>query len=147
MRIKILCIIIIVVSCWFIWHSVSSIEYVAKPTTTSRPETVAVIPQDIERNIDLFSTAKTTQEKTAILDTQIDEFQARRLASANRSEERGSTSRPDREMRNRDLSTADRKLRFESQSPDKQARRMAYFAALRNRMKERGIEPPTRSRS
>ena len=90
-------------------------------------------------------------EKLAILDKQIDEFQKRRKEMEerrNREEERrrqegqnGPTSRPNRDWR-RDSTPEQRQERSESRSPDKMAQRMAYWQALQARMAARGIQTP-----
>ena len=89
--------------------------------------------------------AAAEQERQAILDKHIDEFQKRMAEWRKRQEEQGNREdqeRPKwREMfgsRTRE----ERKADSESRNPDDMARRMAYFTAVRERMAERGIEMP-----
>lgn len=83
-------------------------------------------------------------ERQAILDEAIDRMEQWRR---DRERERNSAaSQPsDRRDRRRDRpppSQAERKTRSETRSPDKQARQMAYRKAMRERMQQRGIQPP-----
>lgn len=83
-------------------------------------------------------------ERQAVLDKHIDEFQkmrkemeARRKAGQN---EEGEKPDPRGFLANR--TRQERKAESESRSADEMARGMAYFTALRKRMGERGIEMP-----
>ncbi len=89
-------------------------------------------------------------DKAAVLDRQIDEFQERMKAMRERwDQERENPSEADREAwrermreRQKDMSPEARKARSENRSAEDMARRMTYFAAVRQRMTERGIEMP-----
>ena len=90
-------------------------------------------------------------DRLIILDHHIDEIQKemeKREASrreGDSSSDNRATSRP---FRDRGGSTPEeRKARSESVNPDEMAKRMAYFAALRARMTERGIKLPERRRN
>lgn len=90
-------------------------------------------------------------QKTAVLDQHIDDFLARmnawEKARQQGEEEDGGESERDREwVRNAiaQMSQQDRKVRSESRDPDRMARAMAYFTAVRSRMQERSIEMPSR---
>jgi len=93
-----------------------------------------VIEENFDKMIDEYFTCPKDRRKN-LLDKRIDEM-----------EKREATSRPSDEQRKKwrerqdKMTVAERKLRFESISPDKQAKRQAYFQALQERMKERGIE-------
>ncbi len=92
--------------------------------------------------------AAPADDLTALLDRHIDEMQnemnqreerrQQREQQPDAGEERPRPRRPDFAS----MSTQERKLRTESRDPDRQARRMAYFSAVRARMEERGIQPP-----
>jgi hypothetical protein len=87
------------------------------------------------------------EEKEAVLDKHIDDFVARQRAFEERREDLQRNQDQDRERFRSafgSMSQQDRKERFESRDADRMARAMTYFAAARNRMKERGIQPPTR---
>ena len=101
----------------------------------------------MRERMDAWYAAETDAEKTAILDQQIDEFEARRAewerrrAEAEESEE----GRADRERFRQMFATPskeERKARSESRNPDQTARMMGYFSAMRKRMEQRGIQPP-----
>lgn len=93
-------------------------------------------------------------DRVAVLDRQIDEFQRfreemeRRRADQERAGQakEGDKARPEREERWRGAmesqSKEERKERSESRNPDEMGRTMAYFGAMRQRMTERGIKPP-----
>jgi hypothetical protein len=93
-------------------------------------------------------------EKLAILDKQIDEFEKRRKEWEDRrkqEEERraqagerqdGPTSQPAHDWRQQQSTPQERKARSESRSADQMAQRMAYFAAVRARAEARGIQMP-----
>ena len=89
------------------------------------------------------------EEKERVLDKQIDRLQEEmkrreaeheREAGADRERDHGPTSRPHRDFGS--MSPQERKTRSETRSPDQMARRMAYFAAMRARMGQRGIQGP-----
>jgi len=98
----------------------------------------------------------TEEERVAILDKHIDEFEARRREWEARRAEREAEEGDDRGEREesreerreqwrermRSQSQAERKERSESRNPDQQGQRMAYFSAMRSRMESRGIQPP-----
>jgi hypothetical protein len=113
---------------------------------------------ELDQRIDEYYAAPEA-EKTAVLDRQIDEFtermermrqvheQDRQANQRGEGEARGdreATSRPRRDWRQRmaEMSVQERKTRSESRNPDQTARHMAYFAAVRQRMEQRGIQMP-----
>jgi len=105
----------------------------------------------IKERVDAWFAAETEAEKKAILDQQIDDFQARREAWNKRRAEQDKSGEDDQNgdrARFRQAfasrSKDERKARSESRNPDQSARRMAYFSAVRSRMNERGIKPPAR---
>jgi hypothetical protein len=92
-------------------------------------------------------------EKKKILDRQIDEWEKMRAdreaerakEDENKTEEEKEKDRQrwrDRMRDGQNRTQAERKSRSESRNPDKMARRMAYFSAVRARMTERGMQPP-----
>ena len=99
--------------------------------------------------MDEYYAAKTDEDRDAILDKQIDEFEQRRkewearrkeqekkdIKKADPNAQRGGPFGPQ--------SREDRKEKAESRNPDQTARQMAYFAAVRKRMGERGISAPS----
>jgi len=108
-----------------------------------------------ERIDEYFGAAPNVQ--ASILDKHIDEFQQRRKGwekrrkefekerKARQAREGGDgESREARRSGDRrrfgSRSRTERKARSENRNPDKQVRRMAYFAAIRKRMSERGIQ-------
>lgn len=102
--------------------------------------------------------AAADDQKNGVLDRQIDEFteQMERMRAqreqwereraereAEDGEERGPESRRSSwRQRFSEMTPQQRKERSESRDPDRTARRMAYFTAVRQRMAERGIEMP-----
>ncbi len=99
--------------------------------------------------------AAAPEEKDAVLDQHIDEFQERMKEWRKRREERRQEQGDDADQeRNREEwrermrgqrgggTSEQRKSRSESRDPDQMVRRMSYFQALRRRMTERGIEMP-----
>ncbi len=107
----------------------------------------AVWEARMDARLDEYFTAS-ADSQSEILDRHIDEMQTemkereerrqQREQQPGAGEERPRPPRPDFAS----MTTQERKLRMESRDPDKQARRMAYFAAVRARMEERGIQPP-----
>lgn len=101
----------------------------------------------MRERMDAWYAAESEAEKTAIIDQQINEFEARRAEWEKRraEAEQSGESEQDRE-RFRQMfsppSKEERKARSESRSADQTARMMTYFAAMRKRMEERGIQPP-----
>jgi hypothetical protein len=118
---------------------------------------------ELDRNVDTWYAAATAEEKTAVLDEQIDRFR-KRMEDWRKQREEWEKRRKERERRraeegrNANANESDdsprrrwgerfrtregRKEMSEGRDPDKSARRMAYFAAVMARMKERGIEMP-----
>ncbi len=99
--------------------------------------------------------AAAPEEKDAVLDRHIDEFQERMKEWRKRREERRREQGDDADQeRNREEwrermrgrrgggTSEQRKSRSESRDPDQMVRMMSYFQALRSRMTERGIESP-----
>ncbi len=99
----------------------------------------------VDRVNEYFDAAE--EDKNVILDDHIAEFQRR---MAERAERRNDEERPSEEEREamRNLfgsrNQAERKTDSESRNPDESARSMAYRAAIRSRMNERGIQMPGR---
>lgn len=113
-----------------------------------------IMEQRMDERIDEYFNAP-EGEKNKVLDKSIDEFEKMRKEREARDAEREKMSEEDREkerqkwrdrMKDREGSRtqAERKNRSESRSADKMGKRMAYFSAVANRMKERGMEPPNR---
>jgi len=113
-----------------------------------------IVTERLDKNIDEYFAASEAQ-KQAILDKQIDEFmewrkkmreafEARRAQREAERKQRGDEqpSEDQQQQRRRRFlgDQGERKARAESRSADKMARRMAYFAAARARMAERGID-------
>ncbi len=100
-----------------------------------------------EQRINEYFAAAEAQRQ-AILDRQIDEMQRQR-EEWERAREQWDREHPTTEPASRparpdftSLSRQEQKTRAESRDPDAMARNMAYRAALRARMEERGIQPP-----
>ena len=99
----------------------------------------------VDRVNEYFDAAE--EDKDAILDDHIAEFQRR---MAERAERRSDEERPSEEereaMRNlfNSRDKAERKNDSESRNPDESARSMAYGSAMRSRMNQRGIQMPGR---
>lgn len=98
------------------------------------------------QRIDEWYAAPTAEDKTAVLDRQIDDFMQRRAQWQRREEELDKEDSQDRdENRERfrrmfaSQSKDERKTQSESRNPDQMARAMVYFSAVRARMAERGI--------
>ena len=81
-------------------------------------------------------------QKTAVLDSQIDQFVAQMAEWRKRREGREERLRDGGREGFSPPSQAERKERSESRNPDQTARNMAYFSAVRARMTERGLQPP-----
>ncbi len=102
----------------------------------------------MRERMDQYYAATTDEDRTAILDQQIDEFEQRRKEWEQRrkADEKEEVERADREQRGPGMfgpqSKDERKERSESRNPDQMARQMAYFAAMSKRMGERGIKAP-----
>lgn len=112
----------------------------------------------LDKNINEYYAAQTDEEKTAVLDRQIDQFQERMKLWEERRREReaadaersktaeGEKPRESREERGRRMwqsqSRDERKARSESRDPEQSAKRMAYFAAAMKRAGARGISMP-----
>ena len=103
----------------------------------------------MQERVDEYYGASSDEERRQILDRQIDEFEQRRKEwQARRAEEEKKNGKdgaqggpfaggPGAQSRE------ERKERAESRNPDQMARQMAYFSAMRQRMSERGISPPS----
>ena len=101
----------------------------------------------MNERMDAWYAAETEADKTALLDQQIDEFEARRAEwEKNRAEEEKDGDEEKNGERERGMfrtpTKEERKARSESRSADQTARMMTYFSAMRKRMDERGIKPP-----
>jgi hypothetical protein len=99
--------------------------------------------QRFDKRVDEYMAAADDQ-KQAILDRQIDEMQAEMREHEER--DQAEPPRGPREGRHRpdfaSMTTQQRKSRSETRDPDRMARNMAYFSALRARAAERGIQMP-----
>jgi hypothetical protein len=87
------------------------------------------------------------EDKTTVLDRHIDEFLARMAEWEKARSERPELSEEERERMQNTFpppTQEQRKARSESIDPDRMARAMAYFSAVRSRMGERGIKMPSR---
>lgn len=104
-----------------------------------------------ERMNEYFAAA--ADQKQAILDRQIDEMQKERQeAEARRAQwekehaqQQAQNGQHNNDRPRRDFASMtpqERKSRAESRNPDQTAKHMAYFAAVRARMAERGIQMP-----
>ncbi len=108
----------------------------------------------MDERVDAYYAAASQEDRDELLDKQIDEFQdrskeweKRRAEWEKRRQEReasgdqeGDEEQPERRDWRRERTQAERKADSESRNPDQTARRMGYFTALRQRMKQRGIE-------
>lgn len=115
----------------------------------------------MDERVDKYFAAATEKDKNVVLDRQIDEFQERMKGWEARRRER----EQEREARGRDgdadgqqttesrderrrrwgrfagsQTREQRKARSEARDPDRTARRMVYFTAMRKRASERGVE-------
>ncbi len=105
--------------------------------------------EEINKRVDEYFAAS-DEEKNAVLDRQIDEFQERMKEWEQRRKEEekkeGEKERADQGQRFAGMfgqqSREQRKERSETRDPDRAARQMAYFAAVRSRATERGIKMP-----
>lgn len=87
--------------------------------------------------------AASDSERQAILDEAIDRMEQWRRDREKERNRAGSQPSDRRDRRDRPPpSQAERKTRSETRSPDQQARQMAYRKAMRERMQQRGIQPP-----
>jgi hypothetical protein len=115
--------------------------------------------QEMDRRMDEYFTAATPEARDAVLDRHITEFQARMKEMERHRAERERTAGPqsgpaqasgpssDGERRGpgpngQPPSREQRKRWSESRDPDRAARRMAYFTAMRQRAEKRGIQLP-----
>jgi vacuolar-type H+-ATPase subunit I/STV1 len=103
----------------------------------------------MQKRVEEYYAAASDEDRKAILDRQIDEFEQRRKEWEERrkqDEKKAGKDGAERGPGFRGLfgpqSKEERKERSESRDPDKAARQMAYFAAVRERMGERGIKAP-----
>jgi hypothetical protein len=119
----------------------------------------------MDERVDEYFAAATEKDKNVVLDRQIDEFQERMKEWEARRQEREREREREREARGRDgdadgqqttesreergrrwrrfagsQTREQRKARSESRDPDRTARRMVYFTAMRKRASERGVE-------
>lgn len=118
-----------------------------------------VFEERLDNNINEYFTAS-EEDKTVVLDRQIDEFQKQMEEWRGQMEEMRKEREARRAEREKNGEKADderdegarrwagpqtreeRKARSESNNPDKMAKRFAYFNAAQKRMTERGIETP-----
>ena len=109
----------------------------------------AVWEGEMQKRVDEYFAAS-DEEKTVVLDSQIDEWQKRMKEWEERRKEEqkkdGEKNAAQQGPRFPGMggpqSREDRKQRSETRDPDRTARQMAYFAAMRERMNERGIKAP-----
>jgi hypothetical protein len=105
---------------------------------------------EMNKRVDEYFAAPSEEEKNAVLDRQIDEFQERMKEGEQRRKEEenkdGEKARAEQGQRFAGMmgqqSREQRKDRSESRDPDRAGRQMAYFTAMRNRATERGIKMP-----
>jgi hypothetical protein len=106
-----------------------------------------VMQSTMRERVDEYFNAS-EDEKQAVLDRHIDEFQQIREQWERRAKEREKETDEQRKAREdrrggRSAPTQEeRKARSESRNPDQMARGMAYFGAMQARMAERGIKSP-----
>jgi len=104
---------------------------------------------EMNKRVDEYFAAS-EEEKTAVLDRQLDEWRERMKEWEQRRKEEekkdGEKDRADRAQRFAGMfgqqSREQRKERSETRNPDQAGRQMAYFMAMRNRAAERGINMP-----
>ncbi len=109
----------------------------------------AVWEGEIQKRVDEYFAAS-EEEKTAVLDRQIDEFRERMKEwERRREEERKKEGDNDRAQQGQRFagmfgqqSREERKERSETRNPDQAGRQMAYFTAMRERATQRGITMP-----
>ena len=109
----------------------------------------AVWEAEMQKRVDEYYAAS-EEEKTAVLDRQLDEFRERMKEWEKRREEEqkkdGEKDRAQQDQRFAGMfgqqSREERKQRSETRDPDRTGRQMAYFAAMRQRATERGIKMP-----
>ena len=103
--------------------------------------------REMAAHVDEFFAATDDAARQAVLDRHIDEMQrqiAEREARRREAEARNAAEK-EKKQRGRDynsMTTQEKKERAESGNPDKRAKTMTYFEALRARMNARGIQPP-----
>jgi len=108
-----------------------------------------VVRTAMNERVDAYFNAPEDQ-KVALLDAQIDQFVAMRQEWEKERQNRpgANEGEPNRGPRDREgfqmPSQEERKSRSESRNPDQMARQMAYFSAMQQRAKERGIQMPGR---
>lgn len=110
----------------------------------------AVWEEEMQKRVDEYFAAASEEDKNAVLDRQIDEFQERmREWQRQREEEQKKEGEKDRAQQGQRFagmfgpqSREERKERSESRDPDRTGRQMAYFAAMRDRATQRGISIP-----
>jgi hypothetical protein len=105
---------------------------------------------EMQKRVDEYFAAS-EEEKTAVLDRQLDEWRERMKDWEQRRKEEekkdGEKARDDQSRRfagmfGQQQTREQRKDRSETRNPDQMGRQMAYFAAMRNRAAERGINMP-----
>lgn len=103
----------------------------------------------MQERVDEYYAATTDEERNEVLDRQIDEFEERRKEWQARRAEEEKKNGKNGEQRGPGSggfgpqTREERKERAESRDPDKMARQMAYFSAMRQRMSDRGMKPPS----
>jgi len=105
--------------------------------------------EEMQKRVDEYFAAS-EEEKNAVLDRQLDEWRERMKEWEQRRKEEekkdGEKERADQRQRFAGMfgqqSREQRKERSETRDPDRAARQMAYFMAMRNRAAERGINMP-----
>lgn len=103
--------------------------------------------REMAARVDEFFTAVDDDARQAVLDRHIDEMQKQMAEreARRREAEAKSAAEKEKKQRGRDfnsMTTQEKKERAESGNPDKRAKTMTYFEALRARMTARGIQPP-----
>lgn len=104
--------------------------------------------EEMNKRVDEYFAAP-EEEKTAVLDRQLDEFRERMKEWEQRRKEEKKDGEKERAEQGRRFagmfgqqSREQRKERSETRDPDRAGRQMAYFMAMRTRAAERGINMP-----
>jgi uncharacterized protein YdaU (DUF1376 family) len=104
----------------------------------------SIFRERMEATVNEYFSAETEDEKNAVLDQQIDQFQDRpKITEEQRKEwEKRREERRAEGGARPEPTQQERKERSESRNPDQMARQMAYFSAVEHRATERGIKMP-----
>jgi hypothetical protein len=104
----------------------------------------SIFRERMEATVNEYFSAETEDEKNAVLDQQIDQFQDRpKITEEQRKEwEKRREERRAEGGARQEPTQQERKERSESRNPDQMARQMAFFSAVEHRATERGIKMP-----